>query len=226
LENVPGLARDERLELLVSQLEALGYPARCGFRILDAADYGVPQHRRRLVILAGKGTVVPFSPPSSARATVRDAIAGLPAAGRSGDALHDLPERRSPAVRALIRRIPKDGGSRLDLGAASQLPCHRRLNGFKDVYGRMAWNKPAPTITGGCHNPSKGRFLHPHDDRAITLREAALLQGFPTDYRFSLRRGKLATAAMIGNALPPLFVEVQARQLAIHLAAPLPGESV
>jgi DNA (cytosine-5)-methyltransferase 1 len=75
----------------------------------------------------------------------------------------------------------------------------------------MAWDRPAPTITGGCHNPSKGRFLHPEQHRAITLREAALLQGFPRDYVFSLDRGKLATAAMIGNALPPTFVEAHAR---------------
>jgi DNA (cytosine-5)-methyltransferase 1 len=74
----------------------------------------------------------------------------------------------------------------------------------------MSWDRPAPTITGGCFNPSKGRFLHPAQDRAITLREAALLQGFPPNYFFSLDRGKQAAAAMIGNALPPPFVAAHA----------------
>lgn len=94
-----------------------------------------------------------------------------------------------------------------------QLECHRRSNGFYDVYGRMKWDDVAPTITAGCINPSKGRFLHPEMNRAVTLREAALLQSFPVDYRFSLRRGRFAIAEMIGNALPPLLVEKQGKML-------------
>ncbi len=78
----------------------------------------------------------------------------------------------------------------------------------------MKWDRPAPTITGGCHNPSKGRFLHPVAHRAITLREAALLQGFPPDYAFALDRGKLAAAAMIGNAVPPPLAAAQAAAIA------------
>ena len=88
----------------------------------------------------------------------------------------------------------------------AQLPCHQRLEGFWDVYGRMAWDKPAPTITGGCINPSKGRFLHPRAHRAITLREAALLQTFPKTYRFPLDQGRYSVALLIGNALPPEFI--------------------
>ena len=84
---------------------------------------------------------------------------------------------------------------------------------LKQIYGRMRWEQPAPTITGGCHNPSKGRFLHPTADRAISLREAALLQGFPPEYSFSLDRGKLAAAAMIGNAVPPALAAAQATAL-------------
>ncbi len=81
----------------------------------------------------------------------------------------------------------------------------------------MAWDRPAPTITGGCHNPSKGRFLHPEQHRAVTLREAALLQGFPPGYRFRLDRGKLAAALMIGNAIPPDFVAAHAVPIAALL---------
>ena len=113
--------------------------------------------------------------------------------------------------------IPKDGGSRTDLSEEYQLECHKRTNGFKDVYGRMAWDKPAPTITGGCNNPSKGRFLHPEEDRVITLREAALLQTFPVNYKFSFRSGKAGVATMIGNALPPAFIEFHARNIIEHL---------
>jgi len=109
--------------------------------------------------------------------------------------------------------IPKDGGSRSDLGLERQLACHRRCDGFKDVYGRMKWDDVAPTITSGCINPSKGRFLHPEQDRAITLREAALLQGFDMSYRFPIHRGRYPLAELIGNAIPAEFVRRQAAVL-------------
>jgi DNA (cytosine-5)-methyltransferase 1 len=217
MENVPALAADPRMDLLVMGLEQLGYPAGQGHRVLNAADYGVPQRRRRLVLMVSRRGRLLADPSSWARTTVRDAIGWLPVPGRSGDPLHDLPERRSEEVLALIRSIPPDGGGRLDLGPERQLNCHRKTDGFKDVYGRLAWNRVAPTITSGCVNPSKGRFLHPEQDRAITLREAALLQSFRPDYWFSLSRGKLAAAAMIGNALPPAFAAAQARVIRSHL---------
>lgn len=215
MENVPRLRDDARMTALLDLLESLGYHVKDAVRVLNAADFGVPQRRRRLVMIAALHADVTFSEPTTDRPiTVWDAIHDLDPPGNTGDELHDLPERRSAAVQALIKRIPKDGGGRLDLPATAQLKCHQGdFTGFKDVYGRMAWHRPAPTITGGCHNPSKGRFLHPEQNRAITLREAALLQGFPDGYWFSLRRGKLAAAAMIGNALPPAFVESHARQL-------------
>jgi DNA (cytosine-5)-methyltransferase 1 len=102
--------------------------------------------------------------------------------------------------------IPKDGGSRTDLPGERQLDCHKRCDGFKDVYGRMAWEDVAPTITGGCFNPSKGRFLHPVEDRCITMREAALLQSFPPKYRFPDVSCKQDVALLIGNALPPEMI--------------------
>lgn len=114
---------------------------------------------------------------------------------------------------AIIRKIPKDGGSRGQLGREAQLACHRKCDGFNDIYGRMSWEKPAPTITGGCINPSKGRFLHPEQDRAITLREAALLQGFPRTYKFDMSKGRYPAAQMIGNAFPPAFAARHAKVL-------------
>lgn len=220
MENVPRLRHDSRMSTLLTRLAALGYKVEDAVRVMNTADFGVPQRRHRLVMIASRVVAVGFSEPSTRQpTTVRDAIGALPVPGRTGDPLHDLEERRSLAVQALIKRIPRDGGGRLDLPYGDQLRCHQGFSGFKDIYGRMAWDRPAPTITGGCHNPSKGRFLHPEQDRAITLREAALLQGFPHNYWFSLRRGKLAVAAMIGNALPPAFVESHARALREALQA-------
>jgi len=209
LENVPGLAEDERFFLFCKKMRKLGYKG--DHRVLDAANYGVPQRRKRLIYLAGFGVEIPFSKEKAKRKTVKDAIKKLPKAGVSGDPVHDMPENHSAKVMEIIRHIPKDGGNRSDLPVEFQLECHKRCTGFKDVYGRMAWNEVAPTITSGCFNPSKGRFLHPIEDRAITMREAALLQGFPRWYKFPTTDNKTAVALMIGNALPPPFISAHAR---------------
>lgn len=211
MENVPGLAEDEIFEVFRARMEELGYLG--DHRILNAAEYGVPQRRRRLIYLAGRRLEIPFANRVRKMKTVEDAIGGLPKAGESGDPVHDMPEKRTPRIMALIRRIPKDGGSRTDLPEEDQLVCHKRCNGFKDVYGRMAWRDVSPTITSGCFNPSKGRFLHPEEDRAITMREAALLQGFPRRYKFPTTDNKSAVALMIGNALPPPFITPHARMI-------------
>lgn len=192
MENVPPLANDSRFSNFVKKLEHLGYIG-C-HRILDAANYGVPQRRRRLIYIAGHRIEIPFAEKEDKTLTVKDAISGLPKAGSSGDFLHDLPERRDPKVMKIFHNIPKDGGSRSDLPEELQLDCHKRCDGFSDVYGRMSWGDVAPTITSGCFNPSKGRFLHPEEDRAITMREAALLQGFPMTYKFASTTGKEALA--------------------------------
>jgi DNA (cytosine-5)-methyltransferase 1 len=206
LENVPGLAEDRRFASFCRSLKKLGYIG--DHRILNAEDYGVPQRRRRLIYLAGRGFKIPFGQASLEKKTVRDAIGDLPKAGESGDPVHDIPERHSEKILKLIKKIPKDGGSRTALPEEYQLECHKKCNGFKDVYGRMAWDKPAPTLTSGCFNPSKGRFLHPEEDRAITMREAALLQGFPPKYKFPCP-SKIKIALMIGNALPPELIKHQ-----------------
>lgn len=208
VENVPALASDRRAAQLVLQLERLGYMTRA--EVVDAADFGVPQRRRRFLLMASRIGQLPERPRKRRRTTVRDWIGGLSEAGFSGDPLHDHGETRSRKVMSLIRRIPKDGGSRRDLPEEMQLDCHLKCTGFKDVYGRMAWDDVAPTITGGCVNPSKGRFLHPSEHRAITVREAALLQSFPKGHVVSMDQGKFAAAELIGNALPPALVKAQA----------------
>lgn len=216
VENVPALAKDDRILSFIEGLKKLRYEMRC--EVIDAANYRVPQRRRRMILVASRlGGLPAKAPLEKERCTVRDAIGALPLPGESGDPLHDHGEVRSTTVKALIRSIPRNGGSRLDLPVDRQLPCHQTFDGFKDVYGRMAWDSVAPTITGGCVNPSKGRFLHPDQNRAITLREAALLQTFPKCHFFSMERGKYAAAELIGNALPPRLVTLQARHIRIHL---------
>jgi DNA (cytosine-5)-methyltransferase 1 len=177
----------------------------------------VPQRRRRMILIASRLGEVDFAPKSKSPATVRDAIGSLPPPGSGDDLLH-VRTTRAVKVEALIRKVPRDGGSRASLGKRHQLPCHKKTDGFRDVYGRMAWDRPAPTITGGCINPSKGRFLHPVAHRAITLREAALLQGFPRHYHFPMSSGTYAVAQMIGNAFPPSFAARHARRLARQIS--------
>ena len=211
MENVPGLIGDARFVDLVTGLQALGY--HVDWKVLDAADFGVPQRRRRLVLAGSRFAYPRLTEGQYPSRSVRSAISQLPKPGHSGDVLHDHGETRSPRVRALIQSIPSDGGSRSALGPEHQLGCHQRCDGFGDVYGRMKWDGPAPTITTGCVNPSKGRFLHPAEPRAITLREALVLQGFPNTHMLSMHRGKYAAAELIGNAIPPAFVREQAKVL-------------
>lgn len=208
MENVPGLKDRRIFKEFVRVLKRNGYIPT--WDVHDVQHYGVPQRRKRLVLVAGRGFVIPFGSMSRTVRTVRSAIGNLKPAGNSGDPLHDFPESRTQRMREWISLIPKDGGGRLDLPLEMQRPCHRRSDGFKDVYGRMAWDEVAPTITGGCFNPSKGRFLHPEENRNITIREASLLQTFPRSFRLPKDFTKTEAALMIGNALPPEFVKRQA----------------
>lgn len=153
-----------------------------------------------------------FARQARSKPVVRDAFAKLGKRAKF-DPLHNYKESRTETVKKRIRLIPANGGSRFDLGSRQQLKCHMTFDGFKDIYGRMSWAEVAPTITTGCFNPSKGRFLHPTRHRAITLREAALLQSFPKSYFFSLERGRILAAEMIGNALPPEFVKRHAKEV-------------
>lgn len=211
MENVPALANDHRLHKALIDLGRMGY--NCSTAILNAAKYGVPQRRRRFILLAGsRNNNIPFAPEARCEPVVRTAFEKLGKRAKQ-DPLHNYKEQRSEKVKKIIRLIPRNGGSRFALGRRAQLECHRNSDGFKDVYGRMSWNAVSPTITTGCFNPSKGRFLHPTKNRAITLREAALLQSFPSSYFFSLERGRIQAAEMIGNALPPEFIRRHALRI-------------
>lgn len=211
LENVPGLVKNRRYVTFRKKLKELGY--HLIWNVLNTVDYGVPQRRRRLVLLASRLGEPEFAPKASTSKTVRQIIGKLTPPSRSRDPLHNYSSSRSNRIKDLIKQIPTNGGSRSALPKAQQLKCHKRIEGFRDVYGRMSWDKPSPTITGGCINPSKGRFLHPEANRAITLREAALLQSFPENYKFAMDNGRFAVALLIGNALPPEFIRRHALSL-------------
>jgi len=220
LENVPALAKNSRMKVLKRELTALGYDSNGTPLVLNTADYGVPQRRRRMILVCSRVGSVKLPKAEDVRITVKEAIGDLPRPGSSGDPLHDIKERREPRIEEMIRNIPKNGGSRTDLPERFHLACHKKFpDGFKDVYGRMAWENVSPTITGGCVSPSKGRFLHPTQNRSITLREAALLQSFPRNYYFSLNKGKQGVALMIGNALPPVFIKKHAMAIRKTLLA-------
>lgn len=219
MENVPTLAKDERMKTFMAVIGELGYQITDkSLCVEDISIYGVPQRRRRMVLMASLYKGLTAAAPVTVKTTVYQAIGHLDKAGCSGDALHDWPEVRSDKVMRMIRLIPKNGGSRADLPKEYWLECHKRYpKGFTDVYGRMSWDTVAPTMTGGCVNPSKGRYLHPEENRAITLREASLLQSFPADYYFPVTFGKDKVALMIGNALPPEFIRRQGEAIKHHL---------
>ena len=208
VENVPGLAAARHADLIAGFKDACGSQYRFTKPLrINAADYGVPQRRIRCVLMASRGSRAPTLPapltPEGSRTTVRDAIHGLPRLS-SGECDPDDPlhAARDHSELALLRlaAIPRDGGSRSALPESLVLACHKQPNCYPDVYGRMAWDDVAPTLTTGCTDVTRGRFAHPEADRAITPREAALIQSFPSQYRFS--GTSRAVSSQIGNALP------------------------
>ncbi|WP_241640771.1 DNA cytosine methyltransferase [Rosenbergiella epipactidis] len=219
IENVPALARDKRITKVIEELNNLGYMiGEKTLQVKDTACYGVPQRRKRMILIASKFGYIDEPTKIPSIKTVKDAIAEYHVPGVGDDVLHDFIPSRTDKIKAMIKNIPKNGGSRSDLPKELWLNCHlKNPDGYKDVYGRMSWDKVSPTITGGCTNPSKGRFLHPEQDRAITLREAAALQTFPKNYVFSLDKGRGFAALMIGNALPPAFIRAHAIKIIEHL---------
>lgn len=216
VENVPGLASSNNSELLAEFQEACGRKYQFGNpHRVDAADYGVPQRRVRCILMAANGRPAPQLPdpttPKGKRITVRDAIGDMTrlASGEvdTKDKLHMARTHRPIALKRL-RVIPKNGGSRSALPSSLQLDCHSNQNGYPDVYGRMKWDDVAPTLTTGCTDITRGRFAHPEDDRAISPREAALLQTFPADYRFA--GPPKGISQQIGNAIPCALVQALA----------------
>ena len=224
MENVPRLTAFHNGRLFgdfLSTLEREGYSVWS--KVVDCASYGVPQTRKRLVVLASRLGKIELVPPTHSprnQPTVQDAIGGLPpiaaGEGSSQDPLH-YASRLSPTNLARIRGAAP-GGSWDHWDPALVAQCHRKSTGrwYRGVYGRMRWDAPAPTITTQCNGFGNGRFGHPEQDRAISLREAALLQTFPRSYEFfdpAQRWFVSTTARWIGNAVPVALARAVARSV-------------
>ncbi|WP_233864646.1 DNA cytosine methyltransferase [Paraburkholderia adhaesiva] len=223
MENVPSVAKHEVFRDFVHTLEQLGYDV--WFDVVDSSQYGVPQMRRRMVLLASKhGRIEMIAPTHSKPKTVKQAIGHLRplSAGESAprDKLHvtaTLSEKNLKRIKA-----SKPGGTWRDWPKHLIAKCHRAESGrtYAGVYGRMEWGKPAPTMTTQCYGFGNGRFGHPEQDRAISLREAAILQSFPLDYAFIPQDGEVSFTALgrlIGNAVPVDLGRAIARSINQHI---------
>jgi DNA (cytosine-5)-methyltransferase 1 len=223
IENVPGLAKVpgySTYRRFLRMLQANGYQVADG--VVDAKHYGVPQNRRRYILLASKVTApqLPsrtYGPGVRPFRTVEHAISHYPpiAAGES----HSLiPNHAAAALSETnlkrIRSTPRNGGDRRQWAKELRLECHKgEYEGHTDVYGRMRWEMPAPTLTGRCNSLSNGRYGHPDQDRAISLREAASLQSFSDAYVFYGTNQHIAR--QIGNAVPVRLAEALGCQIAL-----------
>ncbi|MCZ0936894.1 MAG: DNA cytosine methyltransferase [Gemmatimonadetes bacterium] len=210
MENVPMLQREQVFSDFVDALEDEGFDVAT--TIVDCADYGVPQRRRRLVVLAsilGPIDLIPPTTPAALRPTVRDAIADMPAIDAGGESGTDALHRSSRLSPLNVRRIraSKPGGTWRDWDEALIAECHRKPEGrtYPSVYGRMEWDHPSPTMTTQYYGFGNGRFGHPEQDRAISLREGAILQSFAEGYRFVEPGEPISTKTigrLVGNAVP------------------------
>jgi DNA (cytosine-5)-methyltransferase 1 len=224
MENVPGLLGKRGVHIvrqLVHGLSAAGYEVR--FQLLDAADFGVPQHRRRVFFVgwqSGANFVFPV-PTHLVHRTVCDAIGDLrpPPADFSPDPMDPLHRRMRLSHKNLQRLalIPPGGGFE-DLPVDMRVDCHREgaaKIGHRAVYGRLDPSQPAATITGRFDSFTRGRFGHPWENRTISLREGARLQSFPDEHLFEGTQEEIA--AQIGNAIPPLLAQAMGEAIARHL---------
>lgn len=215
IENVPGIARVpgysafRRFRRMLDSND-YGYDVR----FLDAKRYGAPQNRRRLILLATRRRQPSLPDPEYGERlrpfkTVRHAISHFPAIA-AGERDPKVPNHVAASVTELnlerLRVTPHDGGDRRSWPERLRLACHKgNYEGHTDVYGRMRWDSPAPALTGRCHSISNGRYGHPKQDRAISLREAAALQSFPDGYEFFGSNTHIAM--QIGNAVPVRLAE-------------------
>lgn len=224
MENVPQLLTHGVYQEFMASLNKYHVWAN----IVDCADYGVPQTRKRFVLVAsriGPVELLPASDFGTSLRTVREAISKFPRleAGQSdeNDALHAACSLSDLNLRRI--RASKPGGTWRDWEESLLASCHRKQTGetYPSVYGRMDWGAPAPTITTQCFGYGNGRFGHPEQDRAISLREAAILQTFPETYRF-VEDGAVVRfnvlGRLIGNAVPVRIGEVVAKSLLNHVS--------
>jgi DNA (cytosine-5)-methyltransferase 1 len=230
MENVPRMFASRQYGMFRREVERRGFSLAEG--ILNAAAYGVPQIRRRAIVFGWKrGTPILPRPTHGAgllpHATVRGALAGLTRVPDGSNWHRPRPQVRDISL-TRYRAVPPDGGNRFQMqhalevtGRADLVPdCwKRKTSGTTDVFGRLWWDRPSVTIRTEFYKPEKGRYLHPEEDRAITVREAARLQSFPDEFRFPENQSMVSVARQIGNAVPPGLAFAIAGAVAAHLTS-------
>jgi DNA (cytosine-5)-methyltransferase 1 len=237
MENVPELLRSKEYAAFKDAAEqTLGFVVEG--RILNAADYGVPQRRRRAIVIGVRNGSIPWP-----KQTHFDPAGEIPPDGRPWrtfrDAVKGVPRRpsgrnwhigRNPRPSSIIRyrHVPHDGGNRFQMqasldaaGLGDLVPrCWRnKPSGTTDVFGRLYWRRPAFTIRTEFFKPEKGRYLHPSEDRPITIREAARCMSFPDDFELPADQKWTEIAKQLGNAVPPLLARAIAEALVLELDA-------
>ncbi|WP_294962404.1 DNA cytosine methyltransferase [Sulfurimonas sp.] len=229
MENVPNLLKFKKEPVFhnfVKELEEYGY--HVWYDIVFSPDYGIPQKRKRLVLLASKKGKIELIKPTHTPEeyiSVRKAIGNLEkiSSGEASkkDFIHKASKISEKNLKRIRQSIPGGSWSR-DWDEDLKLDCHKTTKGqtYVSVYGRMEWDKPSPTMTTFCTGIGNGRFGHPEQDRAISLREAAILQSFPQSYKFTDKKENLKfgqVSRQIGNAVPPKLGEVIGISIMKHL---------
>ncbi|MGI9306610.1 MAG: DNA cytosine methyltransferase [Gammaproteobacteria bacterium] len=207
MENVPQLIKQEIFSRFVKKLEKAGYSP--SYSVVNCARHGMPQSRRRLVLLASRHGEINFPAPSKKTKTLYNTIGKMPELENgkedAGDSLHVCAKLGETNLKRILASSP--GGTWEDWDEELLPECYKKASGqtYKNVYGRMSWNEPAPTITGQFYRYGTGRFGHPEQSRALSLREGALIQTFPKKYKFFPNREKFSRVSIgmqIGNAVP------------------------
>jgi len=225
MENVPNLANQKIFKDFVDFLKQRKYFV--SYTNVYCPDYGIPQKRRRLVLLASKHGVIELIPKTHSEKnyiSLKEAIGNLPPV-KAGEVCESDPLHRSIKLTEInLRRIKasKPNGTWLDWDEDLRLACHKKITGntYKAVYGRMSWNEPSSTITTQFHNYGTGRFGHPTQNRALTIREAAILQTFPIDYKFCKDEKDIFIRKLgvhIGNAVPVDLGFVIGKSIKLHI---------
>ena len=226
VENVPGLqkldATSEPFGGFLRRLNNAGYEFE--YRSITLAKYGIPQRRRRLVLVASRHSKIQLPQETHgpgtknvSYVTVRDAIGHLPEI-KEGGTHPDVPNHRAASLSARnLKRIKAtpEGGDHRNWKESLRLECHKGFKGYTDVYGRMSWDAPAAALTTRCTSYSNGRFGHPEQNRAISVREAACLQTFPETFIFE--GGLTSMARQIGNAVPVRLARLIGDKIIEHL---------
>ena len=223
IENVPQLLKHQVFQHLLEELKDY----HIWYKVINCADYGIPQTRKRLVLLASSlGSIELISPflEKKSYKTVRESIHHLPKIQAGETDKNDYLHTASSLSELNLHRIKasKPGGTWRDWDQSLLTKCHQKDSGktYPSVYGRMKWDSPAPTITTQCFGYGNGRFGHPEQNRAISLREAAILQTFPSEYQF-LPVGEKASFSkfgrLIGNAVPVNLGKIIAQSFVKHL---------